>query len=152
MRLIVLGPGAAGKSTFARRLGEITGTPVIELDSVFWSENLEPLSPQDWVRVQRELIADDAWILDGDLGPHDVLRPRLERADTVVMFDPPRLRCVWRALRRSREQWGFWVWLLSLRWRERPRLLSAIEQHAAEARLVIVTNDAQVERLLAEFG
>jgi adenylate kinase family enzyme len=35
----VLGPGAAGKSTFSRRLGDLTGVPVTELDSVFWSND-----------------------------------------------------------------------------------------------------------------
>jgi adenylate kinase family enzyme len=34
-RVIVVGPGAAGKSTLAARLGEITRLPVIELDRLF---------------------------------------------------------------------------------------------------------------------
>lgn len=152
MRIVVLGPGAAGKSTFARRLGEATGVQAVELDSVFWSDHLEPLSPDDWTTVQTELVAGEEWILDGDLGPHDVLHPRLERADTIVMFDPSRLRCVWRALHRSREQWGFWVWLLTWRRREKPRLLAAIERHAPTARLVTVANDGDAERLLSEMS
>jgi Isopentenyl transferase len=35
-RVMIVGPGAAGKSTFAVRLAEITGLPVIELDQLFW--------------------------------------------------------------------------------------------------------------------
>jgi len=34
-RVIVVGPGASGKSTLATRLGQITGLPVIELDKLF---------------------------------------------------------------------------------------------------------------------
>ena len=34
-RVIVVGPGASGKSTLAVRLGQITGLPVTELDNVF---------------------------------------------------------------------------------------------------------------------
>jgi adenylate kinase family enzyme len=34
-RVIILGPGAAGKSTLAICLGEITGLPVVELDKLF---------------------------------------------------------------------------------------------------------------------
>ena len=151
MRVVVLGPGAAGKSTFARRLSEVTGIQATELDSVFWSNDLEPLSQDEWVKVQTALIADDSWILDGDLGPHDVLSIRLARADTVVMFGPPIARCVWRALRRSREQWGFWVWLLTWRRREKPRVLSEVERHAPAARFETLTNDDDVERLLSQM-
>ena len=35
-RVIVVGPGAAGKTTLAARLAEITGLPVIELYKLFW--------------------------------------------------------------------------------------------------------------------
>jgi adenylate kinase family enzyme len=152
VRIVILGPGAAGKSTFARRLSEGTGVQAIELDSVFWSDDLKPLAPEDWIKVQTELIADESWILDGDLGPHDVLKTRLERADTVVMFDPPTVKCVWRALRRSREQREFWVWLLTWRRREKQRLLAAIELHAPTARFEMVTTDDDVERLLSQMS
>jgi adenylate kinase family enzyme len=39
-RVIILGPGASGKSTLAVRLGEITGLSVIEMDKVFWRPGL----------------------------------------------------------------------------------------------------------------
>lgn len=45
-RVIITGPGAAGKSTLAVRLGEITGLPVIELDKLFWRPDLAA-TPRD---------------------------------------------------------------------------------------------------------
>ena len=102
-RVVVLGPGGSGKSTFARALGAATDLPVIELDARFWSPALEPTPPGDWRRLQADLAAADAWIMDGDLGPYDVLDERLRRADTVVVLDLARWRCVVRSLRRS---WG----------------------------------------------
>jgi len=152
VRLIVLGPGAAGKSTFARKLGAATGVRTTELDSVFWSADLQPLAPDEWQRVQLELTDAESWILDGDLGPHDVLETRLARADTVVLFDPSPIRCAWRALRRAREQREFWIWLVTWRRREKPRILAAIAQHAPLARLELVTTDAEAERLLGELS
>ncbi len=124
----------------------------IELDSVFWSDDLKPLAPADWIKVQTELVAGESWILDGDLGPYDVLETRLERADTVVMFDPPTLKCVWLALRRSREQREFWVWLLTWRRREKPRLLAAIDRHAPTAQFEMVTDDDEAARLLSRMS
>lgn len=152
MRVVVLGPGAAGKSTFARRLGDATGVDAIELDQVFWSDDLTPLPRDEWIAVQTQLIATDSWILDGDLGPHDVLPTRLEPADTVVMFDPPLIRCVWRAVRRSRQPREFWVWLLTWRRREKPQLLAAIDEHAPTARVHMVLSDADAERLLTRLA
>ena len=37
---MILGRGAAGKSTLARQLGDLTGLPVIELDTMFWQPGL----------------------------------------------------------------------------------------------------------------
>jgi adenylate kinase family enzyme len=45
MRVVVLGPGAAGKSTFARSVAEATGVKYVELDAVFWSPELQPMAP-----------------------------------------------------------------------------------------------------------
>ena len=84
-RVLILGRGGAGKTTFARRLAEITGLPNIELDSHFWQPDLTPLSAQAWLQRQEQLMASTGWIMDGDLGPHDVLTPRLRAADTLFL-------------------------------------------------------------------
>ena len=101
---MILGPGAAGKSALAAWLGEITGLPVIELDKWFWRAGLAATSPDQWAAIQRELVQQEAWIMDGDLGPYDVPDVRLRAADTVIFLDFPRVRCAWRAVRRSRER------------------------------------------------
>jgi len=57
--VIILGRGAAGKTSAAVELGQLTGLPVTELDKHFWSEDLRPTSPEDWADVQRQLAAAD---------------------------------------------------------------------------------------------
>jgi adenylate kinase family enzyme len=66
-RIIVVGPGAAGKTTLAARLAEITGLPVIELDKLFWQPGLAATPPGEWAAIQRTLTAQETWIMDGDL-------------------------------------------------------------------------------------
>ncbi len=95
-------------------------SPVVELDALLWSEDLTTPTPQRWAEIQRDLVRAPEWILDGDLGPYDVLDVRLRAADTVVLLDLSLLRCAWRALRRSRERADFWWWLLAYRRRWRP--------------------------------
>jgi adenylate kinase family enzyme len=101
-RVVVLGPGGAGKSVFAGRLGEATGLPVVELDQHFWKVGLVPTPADEWVALQQELVMQPEWILDGDLGPYDVVDVRISAADTVILLDFSRWRCAWQALRRSR--------------------------------------------------
>jgi adenylate kinase family enzyme len=150
-RLVILGPGASGKSTLARALAGATGLPLVELDQVFWSEGLDPTPRERWIEVQRDLAAKDTWILDGDLGPYDALDVRLRRADTVVMLDLPTWRCAVRALRRSRERLDFWRWLLTWRRRYRPKLMQAIEEHAPDSELLLIHNRRDLERVTAEL-
>jgi hypothetical protein len=92
-RVIITGPGAAGKSALAVRLGEITRLPVIELDKLFWRPGLTATPRDQWAAVQRELAAHESWIMDGDLGPYDVLDVRLQAADTIVFLDFSSARC-----------------------------------------------------------
>ena len=54
--VIIVGPGAAGKSTPATRLGEITGLPVIELDKLFWRPGLAKTPPGQREVIQRQLV------------------------------------------------------------------------------------------------
>jgi adenylate kinase family enzyme len=132
-RVVILGRGGAGKSTFAARLGAVTGIPVIELDTVFWRADLTPTPPDAWAAWQRELVARPGWIADGDLGPHDVLDVCLAAADTVLLFDYALGRCAWRVLRRGWEGIDFWRWVWAYRRRWRPRVLERITAVAPDA-------------------
>ena len=38
-RIIIIGCGGAGKSTLARKLGEVLDLPVVHLDQLFWKPN-----------------------------------------------------------------------------------------------------------------
>lgn len=148
-RVVVLGRGGAGKSSFALELSGITGLPVFELDKYFWSEALAPLPTEQWVMAQKQLSAGHQWIMDGDLGLYDAPAVRLHRADTAVVLDLSLVRCAGRAARRSREGAGFWLWLLTWRWRSRGRVLDAVAAHAPHARLIVLRTPAQVRRFLA---
>jgi hypothetical protein len=151
-RVIITGPGAAGKSTLAVRLGEITGLPVIELDKLFWRPGLTATPRHQWAAIQRELAAHESWIMDGDLGPYDVLDVRLRAADTIVFLDFSPARCAWRVIRRSRERADFWWWLLTYRRRSRPLLLQAIAQHAGDAEIHVLPTPRAVRRFVARIA
>jgi adenylate kinase family enzyme len=149
-RVVIVGPGAAGKSVLAARLGEITGLPVVELDKVFWQPGLTATPPDRWAAMQRELIAPELWILDGDLGPYDVADVRFGAADTIVFLDFSPVRCTWRALRRSREGADFWRWLLTYRRRSRPLIRQSMAAEAARADLRVLRTPRAVRQFLIQ--
>ena len=149
-RVVILGRGASGKSTLARRLGEITRLPVIELDKVFWRPGLAAIPRDQWVIVQEKLVAKDGWIMDGDLGSYDVVDVRLRAADTVIFLDFSFLCCARRAIRRSRERIDFWWWMLAYRWESRPALMKAIADYAPNAKLHVFLNPEALNRFVAD--
>ncbi len=149
-RVVILGRGASGKSTLARRLGDITRLPVIEVDKVFWQAGLIATPREQWVVMQEKLVAGDRWIMDGDLGPYDAVEVRLRAADTIIFLDFSLVRCAWRAIRRSRESGDFWRWLLAYRYQSRPILRAAIANHAPNVVLHVFRSPKALGRFVAE--
>jgi len=42
-----------------------------------WRPGLAPTTRQEWAAIQRRFAAQESWIMDGDLGPYDVINVRL---------------------------------------------------------------------------
>jgi adenylate kinase family enzyme len=98
-RIIVTGLAGSGKSTLSLALAAKTGLPVIHLDLHFWKPGWVAPSETEWREKQRDVLAGDAWIADGNY--HETLDLRLEHADTVVFLDMPWWRCSGRAFLRG---------------------------------------------------
>lgn len=147
-RVLVFGRGGSGKSTFARRLSEMSGLPLIELDHEFWQPELTPMSAEAWLARQKQLVAADSWIMDGDLGPYDVLTLRLRRADTIFLLDLPVWLCVWRSLLRGRERADYWKWVFGYRRRHLPQIRQQIAGAAPDIDLHILRRPKEVQGVL----
>jgi len=105
MRIHVTGNAGAGKTTFARRLGQELGLPVIHLDEIVWQSGWRRTPTEQLRGSLQSVAAPGSWIIEGVSG---LIRGR---ADLVVFLDVPRhvclLRCVrrnWRYLFRSRPE------------------------------------------------
>lgn len=147
-RVVVVGRGGSGKSTFSQRLSAATGLPVIELDKLYWEDSLQPLTSDQWRSRQSRVADEETWIMDGDLGPFDVLEPRLRRADTVVVMDTPLVMCLWRALRRDRRRIDFWLWVFRWNRTYRPQILADVELYAPGSAIVMLSSEKSISRFL----
>jgi adenylate kinase family enzyme len=164
-RVLVIGSGGAGKSTFAKRLGEATGLPVVHLDARYWRPGWNPTPKEEWTRTVDEIAARDAWIMDGNYG--GTLDRRLAACDTVLFLDVPRAVCLWRALRRSLRYRGrsrpdmapgcpermtldFVRWIWTYPHAHRPDILRRLEAVATEKCVVSLKSTQAVEQFLRD--
>ncbi len=162
-RILVIGSGGAGKSTVARRLGKSLGLEVNHLDKYFWRPGWVKPAPEDWVQTVTELINRDSWIIDGNYS--GTLPLRLEKCDTIVFLDMPRLLCLWRIVKRNLQyrrggrpdiaegclekldyEFVSWVWNYSRR--SRPGIVKLIREHGEGKRVVWLRSNREVEEFL----
>lgn len=162
-KVLVIGSPGAGKSTFAARLAERTGLPLVHLDAIYWEPGWIKTSKDEWARTVDGLLAGDAWILDGNYA--GTLGRRLAACDTVVFFDLPRAVCLWRAVkrrivhhRRSRPDMREgcnervtralvqWIWEYPRT--QRPGVLARLSALRPGQRAVVLRSTAEIEAFL----
>lgn len=161
-RVAVVGSNGAGKTTVAHALGQQLGIPVVSLDEHYWLSGWQRPDRQQWREHQaRPLDGQDSWIADGNYWSS--LDVRLDRADTVILLDLGRWRCLtqalWRNLRHrgrplqapgcpERLSVGFLGYIWSFPHEHRPRLQAALAE-ADHLRVIRLTRSRQVRMFLA---
>lgn len=162
-RIMIIGSGGSGKTTLARQLGDKTGLPVVHLDQIFWSPgNWKHLEREEFDALLEEELEKPRWILDGNY--NRTLEPRLERCDTVIYLDFPRLVSFTGWLRRVIKNRGRarpdmapgcaewfdpemakWVWTFNKKNRARYHQILAAQ---TDKTVYIFTTRRQVKRFL----
>jgi adenylate kinase family enzyme len=167
-RILVMGSPGSGKSTFARRLSQITGIPVVSLDALYWKPGWQPSDAAEFEARVAEVIRRPRWIVDGDYTwwAGDIRRGV---ADGVIWFDLPRRTCMVGIMSRIATSYGrvrpemaegcperlnveFFRYVWTYRQVQRPKLLQYLEGLRADQALICFTNRAQADRYLANFG
>ena len=103
-RVIIIGCGGAGKSTLARKLGDLTGIPVIHLDKLFWKPGWVERTPEEFDPIIRAEIEKDEWIMDGNF--NRTMPQRVRHCDTVIYLDFSRTACLLGVLKRVLTTYG----------------------------------------------
>ena len=97
-KVLIIGNAGSGKTTFAKALSERTSLPLVHLDRLYWKDNWEHTTREEFdVLLQREL-EESEWILDGNF--NRTLPHRLQYCDTVFFFDLPTISCLWGITKR----------------------------------------------------
>ena len=163
LKVLVIGAGGAGKTTFARALAERTGLPLIHLDTLYWSAGWTPTPNEEWDRTIERLIAGDEWIMDGNYGR--TLPMRLAACDTVIFLDMPRVQSLWRVVRRSiryrgrsrpdlpagcpdQVTWEYIWWIWTYKKRRRPDIMRRLSAVPPGVRVVVLSSARKAREFL----
>ena len=97
-KIIVIGCPGSGKTTFAEGLREKLGLPLFYLDAIWHKADRTHISREAFDAKLGELLALDAWIIDGNYSR--TLERRMAACDTVFLFDLPVSVCLNGAISR----------------------------------------------------
>ena len=99
-RILVYGATGSGKTTLARRIGDVMGLPWHSADDeIGWLPGWVERPRQEQRDLAADLARSDEWVLDTAYGHwRDVVLPRVE---LIVALDYPRLVSLTRLLRRT---------------------------------------------------
>jgi adenylate kinase family enzyme len=104
-RIVVWGATGSGKTTFSRRLGEMLGLGVVELDAIRHARGWDSVGFDEFRAVLTDRLDElsDGWITDGSYS--SIMDAYLSRCDTIVWLHLPWrvsfLHLLRRTLRRA---------------------------------------------------
>lgn len=162
-KVLVIGPGGAGKSTVANQLGKLLHIEVIHLDKLYWQAGWIETPKSEWRETVEELLGHDSWIMDGNYS--GTLDLRFQACDTVIFLDMKRSLCIWRVLKRAiryrnksrpdmaegcpeRLTVEFLLWIWNYPRRTRPKIVKMLEA-SEKKRIIWLRSQADVKQLLS---
>lgn len=98
-KILVVGCGGAGKSTFALEMGKRFGLPVVHLDRLWWLPDWVERDREEFDGMLKEELGKPSWVIDGNY--RRTLPLRLSYCDAVVFLDIPAEECLKNAYARA---------------------------------------------------
>ncbi len=165
-RILIIGSSGAGKSTFSKRLGEVTDLPVIHLDTLFWNPGWVETPKDEWSKKVETALQGKDWIMDGNFS--GTLTMRLEKCDTAIFLDLPRTICVYRVLKRvalyrkgsrpdmadgcdERFDWEFVKWTWNYPTRSKPKVETLLNKYRNTKTIIRLTSRKEIENFFVKY-
>lgn len=160
-KVIVIGCPGAGKSTFSRRLREMTGLPLYYLDMLWHRPDKTNIGREEFDARLQEIVSSDRWIIDGNYGR--TLEMRLKACDTVFLMDLPVDVCLAGAYSRvgnKREDMP-WVedeldgefkqWILDFPKNELPKIYALLDRYREQKNVTVFRSRKEADDFLEEM-
>ncbi len=102
-KISIIGNSAAGKSTFAHRLGQSLNIDVHSVDKIYWLSGWKLRNQDDFNQLHAQWLAHKSWIIEG-VGHWESMQDRLAQSDSIIFLDIPVEVCKKRALSRIEQE------------------------------------------------
>lgn len=89
LKIIIIGSPGAGKSTFARKLRDMTKLPLYYLDMLWHKPDGTNVSREEFDKGLREILNNDSWIMDfskDQLPQIHALLEKYQKDKNIVIF------------------------------------------------------------------
>ncbi len=91
-KVLVLGCPGSGKSTFAKKLADCTGLPLVHLDNIWWNPDRTHISRAEFDQKLKTILSEDQWIIDGNYSR--TCEERIRACDTIFFLDVSEEECI----------------------------------------------------------
>lgn len=168
MKLLIVGSSGSGKSTFARKLSNVTDTPVLHLDKIYHAHE----SKAEVAESVKSFIAKrESWIIDGNYSAS--YEERIPYAEQIIELRIGRWWVIFRVIKRSlearrnkasrpdmasnfrekfdREYLDFLIWVWQFPKRQSPKLYAALEKFDSSDKLIVLKNSRQKQEYLKKL-
>ncbi len=146
-KLLVVGCGGAGKSTFSLEVGKLFCLPVVHLDKIWWLPGWENRTREEFDLLLKEELKKPAWVMDGNY--NRTFAMRLQFCDCCVFLDVPKEECMKSVYARFEQYRGktrpdmtdgceeridedFRLWIEDFERSTRGEMLSALQESGKE--------------------
>ena len=162
-KIMVIGCGGSGKTTFSQEISKILGIDVIHLDLLFWKPGWVETEKSKWKQIVKEISSQKQWIIDGNYG--STIDIRLSAADTIIFLDMSRFSCLWRVLNRrilfngkarldicegcpESLSWEFVKWIWTFPKLKRPGLLEKLAACKNKKNVIFLRSNKEIKSFL----
>lgn len=91
-KIIVIGSPGAGKSSFSKKLKNITKLPLYHIDMLYHKKDGTHITKEELEEKLKEIFKTDKWIIDGNY--QKTLELRINECDTIFLLDFPTQVCL----------------------------------------------------------
>lgn len=161
-RILIIGCSGSGKSRLAGELGQKLGLPVVHLDQLWWEENWQNVTKEEFDSRLALALNMERWIIDGNYSR--TMEERLSKCDTVIYLDFGRWECLLGMCQRilsyrgktrpdmsagcpERFDWEFVKWIWNFNKNNRVRNYTYLAR-AKHAETVVLKNRKEVKKFL----